>query len=78
MVRCGNRREACCPSCAQEYLGDMWQLVYAGLAGGRKGVAEHPQVLASLTRHRSERSAAGPMTTARAGAGNIMTPTTLS
>jgi hypothetical protein len=27
MVRCGNRREACCPSCAHEYRGDMWQLV---------------------------------------------------
>jgi hypothetical protein len=31
----------------------MWQLVYAGLAGGRKGVpesvGEHPQVFASLT-----------------------------
>jgi hypothetical protein len=53
MVRCGNRREACCPSCAHEYRGDMWQLVYAGLAGGRKGVPEsvasHPQVFASLT-----------------------------
>jgi hypothetical protein len=53
MVRCGNRREACCPSCAHEYRGDMWQLVYAGLAGGRKGVpesvGEHPQVFASLT-----------------------------
>jgi hypothetical protein len=53
MVRCGNRREASCPSCAHEYRGDMWQLVYAGLAGGRKGVpesvAEHPQVFASLT-----------------------------
>ena len=53
MVRCGNRREAHCPSCAYEYRGDMWQLVYAGLAGGRKGVpatvAEHPQVFASLT-----------------------------
>jgi hypothetical protein len=46
MVRCCNRREACCPSCAHEYRGDMWQLVYAGMAGGRKGVpeqvAEHP------------------------------------
>jgi replication initiator protein RepSA len=53
MVRCGNRREACCPSCAHEYRGDMWQLVYVGLAGGRKGVpeqvAEHPQVFATLT-----------------------------
>jgi hypothetical protein len=53
VVRCGNRREACCPSCAHEYRGDMWQLVYADLAGGRKGVpdsvAEHPQVFATLT-----------------------------
>ena len=53
MVRCGNRRGECCPSCAYEYQGDMWQLVYAGLAGGRKGVpesvAEHPQVFATLT-----------------------------
>jgi hypothetical protein len=53
MVRCGNRREACCPSCAHEYRGDMWQLVYAGMAGGRKGVSEevasHPQVFASFT-----------------------------
>jgi hypothetical protein len=53
MVRCGNRRAECCPSCAREYAGDMWQLIYAGLAGGRKGVpesvAEHPQVFATLT-----------------------------
>jgi len=53
MVRCGNRREECCPCCAYEYAGDMWQLIYAGLAGGRKGVpesvAEHPQVFATLT-----------------------------
>ena len=52
-VRCGKRREACCPSCAHEYRGDMWLLFYAGLAGGRTGVpeqvAEHPQVFASLT-----------------------------
>jgi hypothetical protein len=53
MVRCGNRREECCPCCAYEYRGDMWQLIYAGLAGGRKGVpesvGEHPQVFATLT-----------------------------
>jgi hypothetical protein len=52
-VRCGNRRGECCPSCAHEYQGDMWQLIYAGLAGGRKGVpeavGEHPQVFATLT-----------------------------
>jgi hypothetical protein len=53
MVRCGNRRGECCPACAHEYQGDMWQLIYAGLAGGRKGVpegvGEHPQVFATLT-----------------------------
>jgi hypothetical protein len=25
-VRCGNRRSAVCPSCSQEYQGDMWAL----------------------------------------------------
>jgi len=53
LVRCGNRRAERCPSCAYEYAGDMYQLVYAGLAGGRKGVpesvAEHAQVFATLT-----------------------------
>jgi len=52
-VRCGNRRAAVCPSCSHEYKGDMWQLLYAGAAGGRKGVptsvAEHPMVFATLT-----------------------------
>lgn len=53
MVRCGNRRAEVCPACAREYQGDMWQLVSAGMAGGRKGVpeqvAEHPQVFVTLT-----------------------------
>jgi len=52
-VRCGNRRAAVCPSCSHEYKGDMWQLLYAGAAGGRKGVpasvAGHPMVFATLT-----------------------------
>ena len=53
LIRCGNRRAAVCPSCAYEYAGDMWQLLYAGAAGGRKGVPEsirsHPLVFATLT-----------------------------
>jgi Replication initiator protein, pSAM2 len=53
LVRCGNRRAAVCPSCSYEYAGDMWQLLYAGVAGGRKGVPEsirsHPLVFATLT-----------------------------
>jgi len=52
-VRCGNRRAAVCPSCSHEYQGDMWHLLYAGVAGGMKGVpesvAEHPMVFATLT-----------------------------
>ncbi len=53
LKRCGNRRAAVCPSCSYEYAGDMWQLLYAGVAGGRKGVPEsvraHPLVFATLT-----------------------------
>jgi len=53
LIRCGNRRAAVCPSCSYEYAGDMWQLLYAGAAGGRKGVPEsirsHPLVFATLT-----------------------------
>jgi hypothetical protein len=53
LIRCGNRRAAACPSCSYEYAGDMWQLLYAGAAGGRKGVPEsirsHPLVFATLT-----------------------------
>jgi len=53
MIRCGNRRAAVCPSCSYEYAGDMWQLLYAGGAGGRKGVPDtirsHPLVFATLT-----------------------------
>src|SRR4051795_5638856 len=49
---CGNRREAVCPSCAEVYRGDAFQLVAAGLGGG-KGVPEsvsgHPVVFATLT-----------------------------
>jgi hypothetical protein len=53
LIRCGNRRAAACPSCSYEYAGDMWQLLYAGAVGGRKGVPDtiqcHPLVFATLT-----------------------------
>jgi hypothetical protein len=53
LIRCGNRRAAVCPSCSFEYAGDVWHLIYAGVAGGHKGlpesVAEHPKVFASTT-----------------------------
>ena len=49
---CGNRREAVCPSCAETYRGDAYQLVAAGLRGGKgvpESVAEHPMVFVTLT-----------------------------
>jgi len=49
---CGNRREAICAPCAERYRSDAWQLVAAGLRGG-KGIPEtvtgHPAVFATLT-----------------------------
>jgi hypothetical protein len=49
---CGNRREAVCGPCAERYRGDAWQLIAAGLRGG-KGIPEsvtgHPAVFATLT-----------------------------
>jgi hypothetical protein len=49
---CGNRREVICGPCAERYRGDAWQLIAAGLRGG-KGVPEsvvgHPAVFATLT-----------------------------
>ena len=49
---CGNRREAVCPSCAEVYRGDAFQLIAAGLRGGKgvpESAAEHPVVFATLT-----------------------------
>jgi hypothetical protein len=49
---CGNRREAVCPSCAERYRGDAYQLVAAGLRGGKgvpESVAEHPMVFLTVT-----------------------------
>src|SRR3954452_22388016 len=49
---CGNRREAVCPSCARTYRGDAFQLVAAGMRGGKgvpESVAEHPLVFLTLT-----------------------------
>ena len=51
-VPCGNRRATVCPSCAETYRADTFQLVKAGLAGG-KGVpltvSEHPCVFLTGT-----------------------------
>jgi hypothetical protein len=53
MVRCGNRRAAVCPSCSFTYSGDVWQVLAAGISGGRHDVpstvAAHPLVFLTLT-----------------------------
>jgi len=49
---CGNRREAVCPPCSERYRGDAYQLIVAGLRGGKgvpATVAEHPALFVTLT-----------------------------
>lgn len=49
---CGNRRATVCPACAEVYRADTYQLILAGLRGG-KGIPEqvvgHPAVFATFT-----------------------------
>ncbi|MCA2223489.1 replication initiator [Nonomuraea aurantiaca] len=53
LVRCGNRRQARCPACAETYRRDTFHLIRAGLLGGDKNVPAtvrtHPRVLATFT-----------------------------
>ena len=52
LTACGNRRAAVCPPCSATYRADTWQLVAAGLRGGKSipaSVAEHPAIFATLT-----------------------------
>jgi hypothetical protein len=49
---CGNRRATVCPSCAETYRRDAYQLVRTGLIGGRtipRTVATNPAVFVTLT-----------------------------
>ena len=49
---CGNRRASVCPSCARTYQRDAYQLLRAGLVGGKgvpDTVARHPAVFATFT-----------------------------
>ncbi|MEV6669344.1 replication initiator [Streptomyces sp. NPDC051162] len=52
LVRCGNRRVTRCPACSTVYRYDTYQLIAAGLRGGKTvptSVAVHPRVFATLT-----------------------------
>jgi hypothetical protein len=49
---CGNRRAAACPSCAQTYRADTYQLIHAGINGGKnvpESVRSHPFAFVTLT-----------------------------
>jgi hypothetical protein len=49
---CGTRRESRCPSCAATYRADAFQLLAAGLNGGKgipETVAEHPRLFVTFT-----------------------------
>jgi hypothetical protein len=51
-VRCGNRRADRCESCSRLYAADTFQLIRAGVAGGKgvpASVAENPLVFATVT-----------------------------
>ncbi len=49
---CGNRRKIVCPACSEVYRADTYQLIHAGIAGG-KGLPEtvrgHPFAFVTLT-----------------------------
>jgi hypothetical protein len=52
LVACGNRRATRCATCSATYRADTWQLVAAGLRGGKgipETVAEHPRLFVTLT-----------------------------
>ena len=52
LVACRNRRASRCAPCAEVYRADTYQLIRAGLAGGKNvpdTVAGHPRVFATLT-----------------------------
>jgi hypothetical protein len=49
---CGTRRESRCPSCAATYRADAYQLLAAGLRGGKgvpETVASHPRLFVTFT-----------------------------
>ncbi|MFF8437510.1 replication initiator [Streptomyces bacillaris] len=52
IVRCGNRRKSQCAPCSYLHSGDSYQIIRAGMGGGRgtpESVAGHPQIFVTLT-----------------------------
>jgi hypothetical protein len=64
---CGYRRASVCPACAETYRRDTYQLIRAGLTGGKnvpESVRAHPCVFATFTA-----PSFGPVHTSRTGPG---------
>ncbi|WP_033330155.1 replication initiator [Actinomadura welshii] len=69
-VACKTRRASRCPSCAETYRADTYQLVRAGLVGGKgvpATVAQHPAAFVTLTA-----PSFGPVHARRTGAGGAV------
>ncbi|WP_433363077.1 replication initiator [Streptosporangium sp. CA-115845] len=52
LVACGNRRASVCPACSEVYRADTFQLIRAGLSGGKgvpQEVSAHPRAFVTLT-----------------------------
>jgi len=65
LIACGNRRATRCQPCSRLYQGDAFQLVVAGLRGGKTvpdTVASHPALFVTLTA-----PSFGPVHTTRLG-----------
>ena len=72
-LRCGNRRHAVCPSCAQTYQRDAYQLLRAGLACVLGGASPPPLlILDEQTNHLDLESIAAIETGLRAYDGALL------
>jgi hypothetical protein len=82
VVPCKDRRAAVCPSCSRLYQADAWQLVAAGIRGGKgvsADVVAHPQLFVTLTapsfgpvHSRSRTGVVGRLCRPRRGAGSCL------
>nr|WP_067909183.1 replication initiator [Actinomadura rubrobrunea] len=71
-VACKTRRASRCPACAEIYRADTYQLVRAGLAGGKgvpASVTQHPAAFVTLTA-----PSFGPVHAHRPAAGGAVAP----
>ena len=73
-VPCGDRRASICPPCAETYRADTYQLIKAGLAGGKgvpSSVASHPAVFNPKDRKQASRASSSPNTAASSASSNV-------